>query len=205
VNDEEGWTRTLLIFFFFAFVEVSLCPENFTRIGDNCYFFGTDRGLNWKSANSACKSLGAHLAEFDTKAKYNEVVAIIQKSASQRGKDFWLGGLNPGLLWIWSNAGKPVNPNFDLASLTNATQNSTKIVNNPTKKPVKQDNSTDSDGPQLEIKGSGRCLRLTWLAKAQKYVYFGQECSIRHNYLCELVDNTIDNEIKRIAKELKFG
>jgi Lectin C-type domain len=191
----------------FSFLEVSLCPENFTRIGDNCYFFGTDRNLNWKSANSACKSLGAHLAEFDTKAKYNEVVSVIQKSASQRGKDFWLGGLNPGLLWIWSNAGKPVNPNFNVTSLAygGSAQNSTKIVNNPTKKPTKEDTTDKDDGPQLEIKGSGRCLRLSWNAKTQKYVYFGQECSIRHNYLCELVDKTIDNEIKRIAKELKIG
>lgn len=24
------------------------------------------------------------------------------------GKDFWTGGLNPGLLWIWSNSARPV-------------------------------------------------------------------------------------------------
>lgn len=26
------------------------------------------------------------------------------------GHDYWTGGLNPGLLWIWSNSARPVVP-----------------------------------------------------------------------------------------------
>jgi hypothetical protein len=178
-----------------------------------CYFFGTDRGLNWKSANTMCKSLGAHLAEFDTTAKYREVVDVILNSASQRGKDFWLGGLNPGLLWIWTNTAKPVNPNFNISSLSTPTttpQNGTKIVNNKenkkkeTNKNKDKENVKDGD-PPIEIEGTGRCLRLSYNPSAHKYVYYGQECSIRHNYLCAIVDKTIDNEIKRIAKDLNIN
>lgn len=46
------------------------------------------------------------------------------------GYDFWTGGLNPGLLWIWSNSARPVLP----------------------KKP--------SSRPEETVHGTGRCLKL---------------------------------------------
>lgn len=84
------------------------CPANFTRISKNCYHM-SDRQLNWKSAMSMCKSLGGNLVEFENKEEYVEVITFLLADKHYRGNDFWTGGLNPGLLWIWANSAKPVN------------------------------------------------------------------------------------------------
>lgn len=55
----------------------------------------------------------------------------------------------------------------------------------------------------FEITGSGRCLRLSFIS-SHGYVYTGEECGMRNNYLCEYVDRSLDNEISRIAKDLKY-
>lgn len=36
------------------------------------------------------------------------LVTVDIKNFHLVGKDYWLGGLNPGLLFIWSNSAKPV-------------------------------------------------------------------------------------------------
>ncbi|XP_058062085.1 uncharacterized protein LOC131212296 [Anopheles bellator] len=197
------------------------CPQNFTQVHDRCYHFDIERGLNWKSASTMCKSYGAHLAEFETVAEFQDVVAYILNNPVNRGKDFWLGGLNPGLLWIWANSAKPVNPNTNLSSITSTTsrpprtghgtttarpstvtsggaagdsspKQDTKIVNNASKHPT------------LEITGSGRCLRLAYNSGLYTYGYRGDDCSAQYSYVCELKDKSLDNEISRIAKELKL-
>ncbi|KAL1455220.1 hypothetical protein WDU94_009331 [Cyamophila willieti] len=84
------------------------CPANFTRISKNCYHM-SDRQLNWKSSMSMCKSLGGNLVEFETKEEFVEVITHLLADKHTRGNDFWTGGLNPGLLWIWANSAKPVN------------------------------------------------------------------------------------------------
>ncbi|KAI5699782.1 hypothetical protein M8J75_008622 [Diaphorina citri] len=83
------------------------CPANFTRIVKNCYHM-SDRQLNWKSSMSMCKSLGGNLVEFETKEESLEVITFLLADKHFRGNDFWTGGLNPGLLWIWANSAKPV-------------------------------------------------------------------------------------------------
>lgn len=237
------------------------CPGNFTKIGDTCYFFGQDRGLNWKSASAMCKSYGGQLAELDPASKQKEVIIKLLNDFNIRGHDFWVGGLNPGLIWIWINSGKPVNPKVDLknmignrksriivdfseiplesaanftteitsteTSATEATQLSTelteearkrvekstpvtpKIVNKPTKpaRPAAAQQSspkptTTNDG--FEIKGSGRCLRLSYNPSTHSYEYTGVDCSHRTNYLCELQDHTLENEISRVSKKLEL-
>uniref|UniRef100_A0A182PI61 C-type lectin domain-containing protein n=1 Tax=Anopheles epiroticus TaxID=199890 RepID=A0A182PI61_9DIPT len=197
------------------------CPQNFTQVHDRCYHFDIERGLNWKSASTMCKSYGAHLAEFETVAEFQDVVAYILNNPVNRGKDFWLGGLNPGLLWIWANSAKPVNPNTNLSSITtsskpdkgtagsstptktanlgNGTDTSaagTKIVNKPT---------ANKQQPTLEITGSGRCLRLSYNSALYTYGYRGEDCSAQFSYVCELKDKSLDNEISRIAKQLKLA
>uniref|UniRef100_A0A336LR83 CSON011101 protein n=1 Tax=Culicoides sonorensis TaxID=179676 RepID=A0A336LR83_CULSO len=242
------------------------CPGNFTLIGDTCYFIGIDRGLNWKSAAAMCKSLGGQLAELDPNSRYQDVIFRLLNDFSVRGKDFWVGGLNPGLLWMWINSGKPVNPNAKLDKLVpqrksriivendvivpspvkiNATLNITeedakvtqsssssseeeedeikgkvingvqgttpanpKIVNRPppTKRPANgssQPNPVKQD--PNEIKGDGRCLRLSYNPSTHTYGYTGVDCVQRSNYLCELKDRTSENEISRIAKSLNFN
>uniref|UniRef100_A0A182W0T4 C-type lectin domain-containing protein n=1 Tax=Anopheles minimus TaxID=112268 RepID=A0A182W0T4_9DIPT len=194
------------------------CPQNFTQVHDRCYHFDIERGLNWKSASTMCKSYGAHLAEFETVAEFQDVVAYILNNPVNRGKDFWLGGLNPGLLWIWANSAKPVNPNTNLSSITTGSKpgkgtpgstsspktttsvsngtdasGNTKIVNNPTNKQ-----------PTLEITGNGRCLRLSYNSALYTYGYRGEDCSAQFSYVCELKDKSLDNEISRIAKQLKL-
>ncbi|XP_058454559.1 uncharacterized protein LOC131432354 [Malaya genurostris] len=192
--------------------KIETCPDNFTRIHENCYHFGVDRGLNWKSASTLCKSYGGHLAEFETSVEFQDVAAFILNNQLKRGKEYWLGGLNPGLLWIWTHSAKPVNPNTNLTSIstgnkgTSSTigtvkpdssknEDSKKIVNNP---PPKQTE------PTLEITGTGRCLKLTYNAALYTYGYTGQDCSARYNYICELKNKSLDNEISRIAKQLNL-
>ncbi|XP_055608322.1 uncharacterized protein LOC129755726 [Uranotaenia lowii] len=186
--------------------KVETCPDNFTRVHDICYHFGVDRGLNWKSANALCKSYGAHLAEFESSSEFQDVVAYILNNQQHRGKEFWLGGLNPGLLWIWTQSAKPVNPNTNLTSITSGNKNTTttkpetnkegtKIVNKP-QKPAE---------PTLEITGTGRCLTLTYNGALYTYGYKGQDCSARFNYICEKKNKVLDNEINRIAKQLDLN
>uniref|UniRef100_A0A182K969 C-type lectin domain-containing protein n=1 Tax=Anopheles christyi TaxID=43041 RepID=A0A182K969_9DIPT len=194
------------------------CPQNFTQVHDRCYHFDIERGLNWKSASTMCKSYGAHLAEFETVAEFQDVVAYILNNPVNRGKDFWLGGLNPGLLWIWANSAKPVNPNTNLSSIaTNAKPGSKGTATKTTN--LSNNNGTDASGatkivnnnpsaskqPTLEITGSGRCLRLSYNSALYTYGYRGEDCSAQFSYVCELKDKSLDNEISRIAKQLKFA
>ncbi|XP_032688678.1 oxidized low-density lipoprotein receptor 1 [Odontomachus brunneus] len=82
------------------------CPANYTRMGQNCYHF-SNRDFNWKSSRSFCHGMGGHLVEFDTIEETQDVIAGIMSNSKLKGKNFWTGGLNPGLLWIW-NSGRPV-------------------------------------------------------------------------------------------------
>ena len=76
--------------------EVEPCPDKFTKIGDNCFHFGSNERFDWKSAAGECKSLGASLAEFDKIEKFHDVASYILNNQGHRGHDFWIGGLNPG-------------------------------------------------------------------------------------------------------------
>lgn len=187
------------------------CPDNFTRVQDICYHFGVDRGLNWKSASTLCKSYGGHLAEFETSTEFQDVVAFILNNQQNRGKEFWLGGLNPGLLWIWTQSAKPVNPNTNLTSMSAGAKAGTSSTSTTTVQP-----ETNRDGnkivnkppkqkePTLEITGTGRCLKLTYNGALYTYGYSGHDCSNRYNYICELKNKSLDNEIKRLAKQLEL-
>lgn len=64
--------------------------------------------MDWKASNKHCQIIGAVLAEMETIEENQDIIAFIQTSPYLRGKDFWTGGLNPGLLWIWSNSARPV-------------------------------------------------------------------------------------------------
>ncbi|XP_055904076.1 uncharacterized protein LOC129939918 [Eupeodes corollae] len=178
------------------------CPANFTRISDACYFINSDRQVNWKTANSACKSVNSYLAEFEKVSENEELIAHLLNQQVHRGRDFWLGGLNPGLLWIWANSAKPVNPNMNLTTIANNLQqendNSTNSGNG---------NKTESNeilNNTMEIKGQGRCLRLSYNPAKHSYFYYGQECTSRHHFICEYEDKTLDNKIKKISRELRL-
>ncbi|KAH8280898.1 hypothetical protein KR054_003597 [Drosophila jambulina] len=185
------------------------CPTNFTRISDNCYYINSQQQVNWKTANSACKALNSHLAEFEKVSENEEIMAYLLNQPAHRGRDYWLGGLNPGLLWIWSNSAKPVNPNMNLTSIAMAQkgENSTasNLVDSSEQAASQEEGAADAVlNNTVQIEGKGRCLRLSYNAGKHSYVYYGQECTSRHYYICEHEDKTLDNKIKKISRELKL-
>ncbi|RLU18586.1 hypothetical protein DMN91_008943 [Ooceraea biroi] len=84
------------------------CPANYTRMGQNCYHF-SNRDFNWKSSASLCRGMGGHLVEFDSIEESQDVIAGLMSDSNLKGKNFWTGGLNPGLLWIWASSARPVH------------------------------------------------------------------------------------------------
>lgn len=159
------------------------CPKNYTRAGSYCYYFGYTEKYDWKTANVVCKKLKGNLAEMETIEENQDVVAYIQSRSQLQGKDFWTGGLNPGLLWIWSNSARPVH-----TTKTNETQ----LVNHPLQ-----------DAPH-SIHGNGRCLKLAYNPTLRSYAYYGFDCSVRQHYICELPDKGLSNDIDRLAKDIKL-
>ncbi|XP_063224191.1 oxidized low-density lipoprotein receptor 1-like isoform X2 [Bacillus rossius redtenbacheri] len=150
------------------------CPANFTRVGKGCYHFG-ERQFNWKSSASMCKSLGAGLAELESIEENQDVVTFLQSHKEHTGKDFWTGGLNPGLLWIWANSARPV-----------------------------ASNSTSGGGPgQPAIHGTGRCLQLAYSPALRSYRYQGEDCAERAHYLCEREDNRAGRALRRLEAALR--
>ncbi|XP_021935526.1 perlucin-like protein isoform X2 [Zootermopsis nevadensis] len=149
------------------------CPTNFSRVGTYCYHF-SERELNWKSSASMCRALGSRLAELETVEENQDVVAHMQATSTLRGKDFWTGGLNPGLLWIWSNSARPVASNY-----------------------------TENPSNNNNIKGNGRCLKLAYNPTLRGYEYQGSECSVRASYVCEHEENSTSRALERIQKSLQ--
>lgn len=188
------------------------CAVNeFQRIGESCYHIGGTNQVNWKAANSICRSVGGQLAEFETIAEFDAVISFLQNSIIKKESSklsYWLGGLNPGLLWIWSSSARPINPyvgNTPAATGSNSTQKIGKddVNKKPTTiDPLKAENL-------VEIKGNGRCLNVMYNAttdgdggnkKKFKFEYFGEDCNVRHGYLCELQNRDLENEISRASK-----
>lgn len=163
--------------------------------------------MNWQSANNLCKSMNAHLAEFEEKIELKQMTKYLLAQSPDKGKDFWLGGLNPGLLWIWSNSARPINANTNLtlaAAQAKSDDSSVQKVKRDDSAAAKQinDDSTTTTATYDEIRGSGRCLRLSFNAKKGRYQYMGHDCSARQYYLCEFEDRQVENEINRVTRSL---
>ena len=84
------------------------CPSNYTRIGKNCYHLSV-REFDWKSSANFCRGMGGNLVELETVEENQDLVSYLQATKSIKGKTFWTGGLNPGLLWIWAGSARPVH------------------------------------------------------------------------------------------------
>ncbi|KAJ0181503.1 hypothetical protein K1T71_003588 [Dendrolimus kikuchii] len=155
------------------------CVMNYTWVGSGCYHFSSD-SANWKNANYACRKLKGSLLELDTDDERRHLVSKLLAEKRLKGGDFWTGGLNPGLLWIWSHSARPVS--------SNAT------------------NSVNSTDP-MTIVGEGRCLALVHDPAINSYVYRGQDCSLRHRYVCEKEEDKakLSNEVERVARKIKEG
>lgn len=155
------------------------------------------------------------MAEFEEKFELKQVVKYLLEQSTDKGKEFWLGGLNPGLLWIWSNSARPINANTNLTLAATTTKLSLaatqKSTESETVQKVKRDDKTNNKQFQSggnstanydDIKGTGRCLRLSYNAKKERYQYAGSDCSTRQYYLCEFEDKYLENEIDRVSKAL---
>lgn len=206
---------------------------NFTRVGNNCYLFVTNQLANWKTANTVCRSYGANLVELEGLNENNDMTAFLlnnQQLLNGHSGSFWLGGLNPGLLWIWSSSARPVNPNVNLSQIHNSTSQSVvshvapKVKNGNdgnSKKAIinKKGSSTNatktetqteraevskiiSSEEDFKIEGDGRCLGLSYKPNKHIYRMYGLDCTSQQKFICELPQDHIDNEIDRIAKKL---
>lgn len=169
----------------------SICHDsNSTRIGDNCYVIVHTPSTDWQSANALCKSKSSssQLLEFDSYKEYYDVGLFLKNNKKYKKHNYWLAGLNPGLLWIWSSSAKPVNP-FKNELATEKQSDAITID-------TKDTNLTD-------IQGFGRCLSYSFNSTAKSYIFFGQNCNLKMGYLCKVFDLTVENEISRLAKSLK--
>ncbi|KAK4880116.1 hypothetical protein RN001_008262 [Aquatica leii] len=161
-------------------VDQDPCPDSFVRAGFNCYLFAGTAGreLDWKAANKQCRKLGGFLAEMETIEENQDVIGYIQSHEHLKGRDYWTGGLNPGLLWIWSNTAKPV-----------------KIATSPNNQNVDPNNA---------ILGNGRCLRFSYNPGLHTYSFRGTDCASRYSYICELSENSSSNELRRLGRSKKI-
>ncbi|KAL0849688.1 hypothetical protein ABMA28_011654 [Loxostege sticticalis] len=147
------------------------CASNFTRVGSGCYYFSPDAG-DWKAASLRCRKMKTHLLEIDGDDEKRTMFSSLLANKKHKGQDWWTGGLNPGLLWIWSHSARAV--------VNNSTSNST-------------------------IVGEGRCLALVHDPARATYAYRGQDCALRHHFVCEMPEQKakLSNEIERVARELR--
>ncbi|XP_045456797.1 uncharacterized protein LOC123666809 [Melitaea cinxia] len=158
------------------------CPGAFDRVRSRCYSWGA--AADWKAAARACRNLQASLVELLDHQQQRALLAKLLADKALRGNDFWTGGLNPGLLWIWSHSARPVA--LDSNSTTTTTTTST--------------NNTTSDIP-----GEGRCLSLVFDPARNSYSLRGSDCSTPLRYICEADEHrdSISNEIQRAARVLR--
>lgn len=162
----------------------------------------TNQEVNWKTANNVCRSYGAHLAELESLNENNDIIAhLLNHHSLNSYTDFWLGGLNPGLLWIWSSSGRPVNSNVNLTNIHNTNENGTKP--RITEK-ITNTTTTTVHTSSPEIDGSGRCLGIVYNRSKHIYKFHGIDCTKRQNFICEYTQDKIRKEISRLAKVL-FG
>ncbi|CAH2069174.1 unnamed protein product, partial [Iphiclides podalirius] len=158
-----------------ADAEPEPCPGNFSRTGAGCFHWSAE-ALDWKGANLACRRLKAVLLELPEPNGKRQLVSAILADKERKGNDFWTGGLNPGLLWIWAHSARPVEGN----------------------------SSSEASGASA-IPGEGRCLALVQDAALGAYRLRGRDCALRHRFVCQKEEDKekLANEIERAARKLK--
>lgn len=185
----------------------TLCPRDFTAIATVCYHFNNNEHSDWKSANGRCRQLGGNLAEFTNSREFKAVGEYLAANGTRSAtSSYWLGGLNPGLLWIWSSSAKPVNSAANFAAFGaqyGSIRNSTTVI------PPKAVTAGVEQNPQKErnvfdIQGNGRCLSLQYNRTLRGFEYMGEDCSRPHGYVCEMHNRRVENEISRVFRALRL-
>lgn len=147
------------------------CPAtNFTRVGDVCYYvsvWGDSRSL-WNDAKESCELMGAKLAEPVTRREFLDLTQYLSLAASTTGFSYWIGGLYPGLSWLWVYSGEEVTKSNSYWT------------------------GVDSSGKKVPPGDtiSGRCLTLTYLVTASSYYFAPDQCGYEKYYVCEHLDRT---------------
>lgn len=148
----------------------SSCPTNYSKISDTCYYVSVwhDYRAIWKDARAACEGLNGKLAEPLTRGEFLALTQQLSSISSASGFSFWLGGLYPGVSWLWIYAGKKVtlNPAYWAEE--------------------------DSTGGRVTPgdTSSGRCLSLAYRVNLSKYFYFADECGFEKYFVCQLKDSS---------------
>lgn len=189
-----------------AAVAEALCPQRFTAISTVCYHFNRDEHADWKSANGRCRQLGGSLAEFASAREFKAVAEYLAANGTMStSTSYWLGGLNPGLLWIWSSSAKPVNSAANLAAFgahsSSSNRNSTTVI---PPKAVGAEPKPQKERNVFDIQGNGRCLSLQFNRTLSGFEYLGEDCSRPHGYVCEMRNRRVENEISRVFRALRL-
>lgn len=186
-------------------VDTALCPRDYVAIAKICYYLDRSEHADWKTANGRCRTLGGHLAEFSTLREYKAVAEFLTNGTRFTASSYWLGGLNPGLLWIWSGSAKPVNPasNFAAFGGGGGGKNTTTII--PAKKqPAAKNDDELKTKNVFDIQGNGRCLNLQYNQTLRNFEYYGEDCSRPHGFVCEMRNRNVENEISRVFRALRL-
>ncbi|XP_046968511.1 uncharacterized protein LOC124536106 [Vanessa cardui] len=132
------------------------CPAPFARVGAACVSVRR-APRDWKRAAQDCRAMRAALVELRAADQRRALLAHLTSADKQNGADYWTGGLNPGLLWIWSHSARPLTAD---------------------------DNSVGGN-QTVSVAGGGRCLALVWDAARRAHVYRGRDCADELRYVCE--------------------
>ncbi|CAG0891462.1 unnamed protein product [Cyprideis torosa] len=86
---EEGnkQVRTLLI-----------CPTGFIPLGESCYAFGEEQGMDWYDSQTYCGSLapGGKLIEIETAEEFYAVFTYIRENQRVWCGEYWIGAQERG-------------------------------------------------------------------------------------------------------------
>jgi len=144
------------------------CPKDFFSLNHSdpsspCYHISSEvqHRKNWQEAVSSCQKIGAKLAEPQSANELQLLANYLLTRSNQIGGGYWTGGVNPGLLWLWSISGNPVSnipADFWFDS---------------------PDNNSDGDETNTN------CLRLSYDRNLQRYALEGSECQRYLYYVCE--------------------
>ncbi|KAG0718333.1 hypothetical protein GWK47_007746 [Chionoecetes opilio] len=156
--------------------ERSSCPTNYSKIGADCYYVSVwhDYRAIWKDAREACAGLSGKLAEPLTRAQFLGLTRQMNSIPSAKGFSYWLGGLYPGVSWLWAYAGERVTLNPAYWTEEDATGG--KVTPGDT--------------------SSGRCLSLAYHLESSKYYYFADECGFEKYFICELIDGSQQRKVQ---------
>ena len=108
------------IFYFFTGKILAECPQSNSTVkwydgqslnlNFGCIGFHYTSRMKFHDAERFCKSLGAHLVEFHTKAQYDFLMKYGKKAASDRW--YWIGLKQKQGAWYWIHSKTKLNSFF---------------------------------------------------------------------------------------------